>query len=629
MPRLKQWIPSKDVLTCLDCGIAFSFLVRKHHCRLCGRVFCSQCSGQQNTIPDVLVEEIPCSPDNTTWWGKSERSATKRLCESCYCRTISIHQVEPQMMGLMLLTESSYIDMVDWGKLRQVSIAWKSTVDQLMGLLRDARQRGIPNASSTTIEDRLVRMHETMLAAHPSWQLTVLKVSAEEPTIPCSWLGCRCTAHMPVPDALEIVLNHAKRTVLYHKAVESMHANVSALLPFVPMLCYATLRHAKFFEDFFLPLLPQRQFAHRVAFGAKAIGNEALFQTVLRNTMYRAELVQSVAFADLLLALGNEVTGEGRRRRFEAWRTGVDPAVAVLVPGQSRWKLEEIRLNEIRRIQSSTAPTLIPCVCRDTETGRLGLITLLIKNEPVLKDLCVINCLSHMKILTQRQHREEAFPIVTYHVQPLTLTSGMVVVVSNATTLFEIANKHRISIQNYLIEKNRDASTQALRMRFVRSAAVSCVLSHVVGVGDRHLDNLMVTDDGCLFNIDFGYIFGSEVLHRRVSENSMKITPEILDALGGENSVYFGRFKESTTYLYNLMRENVKSFYYIFVPLVLCKIMKRETLVSHMEECLVPNCTLREATIKIEDCIRSNTFNTKWDRILDTVHFVKKTWLDS
>ena len=42
-----------------------------------------------------------------------------------------------------------------------------------------------------------------------------------------------------------------------------------------------------------------------------------------------------------------------------------------------------------------------------------------------------------------------------------------------------------------------------------------------------------------------------------------------------------------------------------------------------MEECLVPNCTLREATIKIEDCIRSNTFNTKWDRI-DTVHFVKK-----
>jgi alpha-tubulin suppressor-like RCC1 family protein len=35
-----------------------------------------------------------------------------------------------------------------------------------------------------------------------------------------------------------------------------------------------------------------------------------------------------------------------------------------------------------------------------------------------------------------------------------------------------------------------------------------------------------------------------------------------------------------------------------------------------------------DGTVKIEDCIRSNTFNTKWDRLLDTVHFVKKTWLD-
>ena len=177
-------------------------------------------------------------------------------------------------------------------KLRQVSIAWKSTVDQLMGLLRDARQRGIPNASSTTIEDRLVRMHETMLAAHPSWQLTVLKVSAEEPTIPCSWLGCRCTAHMPVPDALEIVLNHAKRTVLYHKAVESMHANVSALLPFVPMP--ATPRCGTPSSSRISSCLCCRSACPPGGVRGEGDQNEALFQTVLRNTMYRAELVQSV-----------------------------------------------------------------------------------------------------------------------------------------------------------------------------------------------------------------------------------------------------------------------------------------------------------------------------------------------
>ncbi|KAK3918454.1 Rabankyrin-5 [Frankliniella fusca] len=35
---------------CLDCGTKFGFTVRKHHCRHCGRVLCSSCSGQDVPI---------------------------------------------------------------------------------------------------------------------------------------------------------------------------------------------------------------------------------------------------------------------------------------------------------------------------------------------------------------------------------------------------------------------------------------------------------------------------------------------------------------------------------------------------------------------------------------------------
>lgn len=41
------WIPDRRVSMCQSCAVEFSVLVRRHHCRACGKVICATCSGNK------------------------------------------------------------------------------------------------------------------------------------------------------------------------------------------------------------------------------------------------------------------------------------------------------------------------------------------------------------------------------------------------------------------------------------------------------------------------------------------------------------------------------------------------------------------------------------------------------
>jgi hypothetical protein len=50
-----QWIPDESVNNCMLCRQSFDFVTRRHHCRICGRVVCNDCSNKQVRVKSEMV----------------------------------------------------------------------------------------------------------------------------------------------------------------------------------------------------------------------------------------------------------------------------------------------------------------------------------------------------------------------------------------------------------------------------------------------------------------------------------------------------------------------------------------------------------------------------------------------
>ncbi|KAL2758535.1 hypothetical protein ACRALDRAFT_2098462 [Sodiomyces alcalophilus JCM 7366] len=110
----------------------------------------------------------------------------------------------------------------------------------------------------------------------------------------------------------------------------------------------------------------------------------------------------------------------------------------------------------------------------------------------------------------------------------------------------------------YLKSHNPD-SRQPLGLRqetldtYVKSCAGYCVITYILGVGDRHLDNLLLAPDGHFFHADFGFILGRDP---KPFAPVMKLSKEMVDCMGGVQSEHFKMFKQYCFLAYAALRKS-------------------------------------------------------------------------
>ncbi|AQK52132.1 Phosphatidylinositol 3-kinase VPS34 [Zea mays] len=176
------------------------------------------------------------------------------------------------------------------------------------------------------------------------------------------------------------------------------------------------------------------------------------------------------------------------------------------------------------------------------------------KGDDLRQDQLVIQTVSLMDRLLKLENLD--LHLTPYRVLATGQDEGMLEFISSSS-LAQILSEHR-SITSYLQKFHPDEDgpfgiTAQCLETFIKSCAGYSVITYILGVGDRHLDNLLLTDDGRLFHVDFAFILGRDP---KPFPPPMKLCKEMVEAMGGAESQYYTRFKSYCCEAYNILRKS-------------------------------------------------------------------------
>ncbi|KAK3441543.1 hypothetical protein EUGRSUZ_B01666 [Eucalyptus grandis] len=176
------------------------------------------------------------------------------------------------------------------------------------------------------------------------------------------------------------------------------------------------------------------------------------------------------------------------------------------------------------------------------------------KGDDIRQDQLVIQMVSLMDRLLKSENLDLC--LTPYRVLATGQDEGMLEFIPSRT-LAQILSEHR-SIISYLQKFHPDEHgpfgiTATCLDTFIKSCAGYSVITYILGIGDRHLDNLLLRDDGRLFHVDFGFILGRDP---KPFPPPMKLCKEMVEAMGGTESQYYTRFKTYCCEAYNILRKS-------------------------------------------------------------------------
>ena len=160
-------IEDSSVNNCHNCKTEFNFINRKHHCRNCGKIFCSKCSNYWIEIPN-FVNSVP---NENNYWSLTTymnyfnlNDSKERTCEKCFIKIVELKHLLKTMEIFDLLS----LDIMDYKKLSLVCKSWNKVSNYYFAFFREI-QYHLPDHEYSKKEINILINNKKYLSQHSKW----------------------------------------------------------------------------------------------------------------------------------------------------------------------------------------------------------------------------------------------------------------------------------------------------------------------------------------------------------------------------------------------------------------------------------------------------------------------------
>ena len=538
----EKWVENNSITHCSSCKATFRIYRRRHHCRFCSQIFCDYCSSYREKIPKV-IKKIP------TRSGKEELinyEELVRLCLKCHGVFTSIHKLDK------LFTVFSFLklDIKDYKNLCSVNKQWNLIGAFYLSKFREIQYK-LPRYSYNSWEKQALWTNRFILKNHSLWEVHVLRsvykdkdnfseainlyFPKDDEKTNCWNRMCSrfCKNKLCCENSLLLldILGDNKESDLLCLEIEKVFDQTSDYI----LECY-------------LPYILHKMIISRNIVLKNFIIKRCLTSIRIANCCYcYLKNESNVILAELLEQLPQKYYATIIKTQNFVEMVKNDEIlpgkiISILNPELGE---QEIYIDKISVKQSATRPTLIPC----------DKSSILFKKDDIRKDYIIMCIIRLMEKILKDSGLD--IDIVTYNVQPTSSKEGFIKIVDNCETLYSI-EKLETTIINYLLDHNPTDSVSKLRQKFKNSCAVYSVIAFLLSISDRNTENLLVTEDSQLFHIDYSYCLGADP--KPLKTSCIRITDQMLDALGGKKSKEYEEFKELCGKVYDILRRHLNTF---------------------------------------------------------------------